>query len=80
MRNCLYIISYCPTLSDDIIHLLIHKMTLIDVSVCVCACVCVCVCVCVHVCVCVCVCVRVCVCVCEAWPNTKPAISHLVAR
>ena len=32
VRNCLFIISYCPTLSDDIIHLLVHKMTLIDVS------------------------------------------------
>ena len=33
MRNALHIASYCPTLGDDILQLVVHQMISIDVEV-----------------------------------------------
>ena len=33
MRNALHITSYCPTLGDDILQLIVHQMLSIDVEV-----------------------------------------------
>ena len=33
MRNALYITTYCPTLGDDILQLVVHQMLSIDVEV-----------------------------------------------
>ena len=33
MRNALHITSYCPTLEDDILQLVVHQMLSIDVEV-----------------------------------------------
>ena len=53
VRNVLHVITYCPTLRDDILELAVHQMLLIDVRctgviltvqlipLCLCVCVCV---------------------------------------
>ena len=33
VRNCLHVLTYCPTVSEDIFSLLIKKMVNIDVSI-----------------------------------------------